>query len=236
MKKLIALLMLFALPAMAQQKPIFYDYATGQILTITNEVGNTNTVFGSINIGNLSISSAGITVTNAYQHEDLRFPASAVKAGTVNPPTFEQMNAEIFSYNFSKSQEQDIHMAAQLPHTWDVGTIAPHLHLSNGTYTNGGTSVWQMVWWPADIMAKFPAVVYTNTVTNVWPKGAGTEWTHTYTNFPAISAATHGLTNKSAMIMINLARKVGDPADTADEKEWYLEFDIHYNIKYVTGR
>jgi hypothetical protein len=54
-------MMLLASGAYAQQRPVFYDYATGQLITITNNVANTNANFGSFNVSTITATNGNFT-------------------------------------------------------------------------------------------------------------------------------------------------------------------------------
>jgi hypothetical protein len=54
MKKLILLIMLMATGAYAQQRPVYYDYATGKLLTMTNGTANTNDLFDATSVDNMA--------------------------------------------------------------------------------------------------------------------------------------------------------------------------------------
>jgi hypothetical protein len=234
MKKLLIAFVLISNIAMGAGTSSYHYVMTDGTNMTWQGASSTNANIPNARIGNMLLSTNGITVTNNFQEEDLRFPTTAIKVGPVNPPSWSQMNGEIYGYEFSKSTEQDINGIAQFPHSWDNAGIEPHLHLTTGTYTNGGTSVWAFVWWPSNLNAPFPANLYTNTITNVWTKG--TNWANEYVSFGEIPNSQHGLTNVSAQLLWNIARKVGDAGDTGDAAVWLLEFDIHYHPKYITGK
>ena len=231
MKKLIALLMLLAIPAMAQQKPIFYDYATGQILTITNEVGNTNANFGSINVGNLSITTNGITVTNNFGWEDLRFPvgvAAPVNASAdVAYDTAE--NALIYSAGVGGAGTNiagdHCFGVAQMPHSWRTNSaVSCHVHfIQKNTDEN---NMWYMRW-------RFqPLGGVTNSAWN-FTGPATNHYAYNGTNIHQMANFTNILLNGEESSIFDW--KIYMLGTAVSNDITFKEFDIHYQVEKPTG-
>ena len=178
--------------------------------------------FSIINVG--LITRAG-TLTDAY--DDLRFPATAVNPpGAASDPDWDTTTP---GWLFDASSTEIIHLIAQLPHQWHVGTdLEPHVHWMKTTSADGN------VYWRLEYKwAGIGEVLDTNwTTVNVTTTVAGTPDNdtaneHLISSFGSIDTTGKGI---SDILLMKLSRIGGDGSDTYGADARFLEFDIHYAI------
>lgn len=229
--KIFAVSMIFATSAMAQQRPVFYDFATGQLVTSTNASGSTNTYFSSINVGNLNITTDGITVTNNYGWEDLRFPAGVAAPVTPNADVGVDTaeNGLTFTAGAGGTKtnldEDHVYGVAQMPHTWLTNSaVQCHVHFIQ-KFGDENTN-WYLRWrWQ-------PLGGVTNSDWN---------FTGPATNYFAFNGTSIHQMAQFTNITLNGVHssifdwKLYSLGTVVSNDLTFKEFDIHYQIKSVTG-
>ena len=233
MKRLIAILMLCASPVLAQVTVLQYDPSTSTMLTVTNDRSTTNTslFITSLNLGNLSINTNGITVTNNYGWEDLRFPVGVAAPVTPNADVAANTaeNALIFSAGVGGAKtnilEDHVYGVAQFPHSWRTNSeISCHVHfIQKNTDEN---NMWYMRW-------------------RFQPLGGVTNSAWNFTG-PATNHYAYNGTNIHQMANFANILLIGEESSIFDWKIYMLgtavsnditfkEFDIHYQVANPTG-
>lgn len=111
--------------------------------------------------GNLRFSGSG------KFWNDLRVPMTSLHKGGINDPGFALFKNDgststgVFAYWFDATAEEELFFAAQLPHSWDGGSIMPHIHWTPSATADGDPANQKVVWgleytW-ADYGQAFPA-------------------------------------------------------------------------------
>ena len=235
MHKLIILFAIIASLVQAQDfYPMMYDPTTGEISYGTTNA-TTNAYFASMNVGNLTITTNGIAVTNNYGWEDLRFPVGVAAPVTPNADVVLDVanNAITFdaggagaSTNFGTGANIDhVWGVAQFSHTWLTNSgIEPHVHFLQNF--SDETNCWYMYYrWQA-----------LGEVTN-------SAWTFIG---PAVNHHTFNGTSIHQKALFNIITNAGDESSILDWKIFadgaavsndliFKEFDIHYQIRTPTG-
>ena len=164
--------------------------------------------------------------------DDLRVPAQNTK---INPaksePEFASWIDGLFAYHFKPGNDDDesIHFAAQLPHTYKEGTdIEPHIHWSPDSNDTGDV-VWEFEYTIISIGGTFPATT-TDTIT---VPADGTPDKHQVDSFAAIDGTGIEI---SAMIVCRLTRRGDDVPDDFTGNAVFLEFDFHLEIDSLGSR
>jgi hypothetical protein len=158
--------------------------------------------------------------------DDLRFPVSAINpVGLAAPPTLNQDNGLL---EFSATLVNTVAIQAQMPHSWQEGSvIVPHVHWRKKTQGTGNV-VWKLTY---EFVNRGTAFTDTPTpLTASATVGAaedGTALVHHITSFGDVSMDGKTI---SCMGLITVSRLGDDPADTYAGVAQLLEFDIHYLI------
>jgi len=234
MKAAAVLVLLFGVWVVGQSDyvPLVYSPSAGTVSTgyASGGTPSTNLQFDAMNIGNLTITTNGATVTNNYGWEDLRFPVGIVAPVTPNADVVldEDENAITFETGCSTNRLTDDHIwgVAQMPHTWRTNTaVSLHVHFeqTNSDQTN---------MWYAYIRrhplggAKVTAWTFVGPATNLFTYSSGT--LHQLAYFPEIDMT--GMRASSIMDW-KIFRDGTEGTGDVDLKET----DIHYQIEKPTG-
>lgn len=230
MKYLIALL-LTASMAWSQTNIVFYDG-----INFWSKSGATNRcIIQAINIGNMTLSTNGITITNNYGWEDLRFPVGVAAPVTPNADVVLDVanNAITFaeggagaSTNFGTGANVDhVWGVAQMPHTWRTNTaVHPHVHFIQrfGDETN----CWYMYYRVQPISGVTnSAWTFIGAATNEYAF-TGTS-IHQLAELPAIT-----IPGRASTI---IDWKIFALGSSVSNDLIFKEFDIHYQIEKPTG-
>jgi len=211
--------------------PVVYDPTTGEMSYGTTNA-TTNAYFKSINVGNLSITTNGIAVTNRYGWEDLRFPVGVAAPVSANaeviPDTTE--NAITFKgtggiQSTTNLLDDHVYGVAQFPHTWLTNSdVSPHVHFIQKF--SDETNNWYMYY-------------------RFQPLGQATNSAWTFIG-PATNHYVFNGTNIHQMAIFSSITLNGDQSSILDWKLFsdgaavsnnitFKEFDIHYQIATPTG-
>ena len=240
MKKLIAIFILAAVAGVAvatnDYVSVMYSPSRGQIMYGgSTNAPSTNLHFNSISVGNMTLSTNGITVTNNYGWEDLRFPVGVAAPVTPNADVALDVanNAITFSEgaggastNFGTGSNVDhVWGVAQFPHTWRTNSaVSMHVHF-NQRFSDE-TNCWYMYY-------------------RFQPIGLPTNSAWTFTG-PASNLYAFNGTNIHQMAVFGDITLNGNYSSILDWKIFALgsavsndlifkEFDIHYQIERTTG-
>jgi hypothetical protein len=157
-------------------------------------------------------------------YDDLRFPAQGINPpGPIGAPDRDPDDGTLL---FDSSTEELVAGVAQMPHTWEEGSIIePHVHWCKTTSAAGGV-VWQLEYAWANVGSVIPAFSAVIPGTTVVSNG-DTANLHAITTFGEIS----GLGKKiSSILLWRVRRAPTDGGDTYGADAKLLEFDIHYRI------
>jgi len=231
MKKIIGLILLCASSAMALERPVFYNTDTGEFRTYATN-GTTNVYFNSISVGNMTLTTNGIAVTNRYGWDDLRFPVGVAAPVTPNAELLEDTaeNAITFkgtggTQSSTNITDDHVYGVAQFPHTWRTNSaILPHVHFIQKF--SDETNNWYMYY-------------------RFQPLGGVTNSAWTFIG-PATNMFTYSGTNIHQMAIFAditldgyyssiLDWKIFSNGAAVSNDVTFKEFDIHYQISRPTG-
>jgi len=172
-------------------------------------------------------SSGGITTSGAVPilcsdtvWEDLRFPATRVRLGSLSKPDF---NYTDITVDFDPTSDETIYVNAQMPHRWKEGSaINPHIHWIQNQNVN--------------IPWKFEYRIQANSAakTTAWSTKTLDQLSYTYVsgNLNQISYASsmidmtgYGI---SCILQMKLTRDVSEDSYSGDAQLY--ELDIHFQI------
>lgn len=188
--------------------------------------------------GYFQVSSSGTLQLGgeATTWDDLRFPATSTKLGGSKDPGFSVFKFNgtgsqgVFTYWFDGSQEEEVYLMAQMPHSWKQGSsISPHVHWTpsaNGT----GTVSWGLEYSWANIAGVFPATSFMYANSNLQGAVNISGSVHYLTEFPDITGSSKTISSMLAMRLFRNATGGGGSGDSYTGDAGLLEFDIHYQI------
>ena len=198
--------------------------------TLSRDGAAPNQMEADLDMNGYSIFNAGLITrasTLAVSYEDLRFPATAVNPpGQAEDPDWDQVTP---GWRFDASTTEVIHLIAQLPHQWKVGTtLGPHVHWMKTTSASGNV-LWRFQYKWAPIGGVLDADWTTADVTTTV---GGTPDTDTANQHLISSFGDIDTTGKqiSDVLLMRFARIGSDGSDTYGADARFLEFDIHYAI------
>lgn len=177
-------------------------------------------------VGNVTIDG-NLTVNNIYYndsiYDDLRFPAINLgKAAAHDPESVDFING-IKIYAFDDNTNEELFADAQLPHSWNIGTIIyPHFHFVPLT-NNTGSVVWCIEYTWTNINDKFST---TDTICTNKTVSAQQNY-HIMTSDIELSGINK---TESSMILMRLYRNAAHDDDNLTGDVGLLEFDIHYKV------
>lgn len=189
----------------------------------------TSRLGGSANYVKIEADGTIQLLGDATGWEDLRVPATSAVVGAA-PPDLGAFGPSggLKTYLFDKATDQEVHLAVQLPHTWEeASNITPHVHWSP-VDTNTGTVRWGLEYSWANMDGTFgaPSTIYAEDA------GDGTAWKHQVKDFSALDATGKTI---SSMIVCRLFRDADHANDTYDNDAALLECDFHYEIDTPAG-
>jgi hypothetical protein len=165
---------------------------------------------------------------------DLVVPATAVRIGSGNSPTFEVIKGGVQSFTFSSSANQEVFFTVQMPHNWKEGTtIYPHVHWSPQGSTTG-VVVWglEYTWanYDPSTPVTFPNTIITNAISAAVTSGDNDK--HYIASFPALIPLTTVTPQDkiSSILVCRFFRDAISSTDTYAGKVVMLSFDFHYEI------
>jgi len=151
--------------------------------------------------------------------EDLLCAVISVKLPGISDPVYDSDNVGLL---FSASQNNEIHITAQIKHRYKEGTsIYPHVHWEPKTNDSGN------VRWTLDYKWTNLNAVESGSYTSIEKihAAAGTALTHQLASFPAITGTGKTI---SSILSIKLKRTGGTGGDTYGYQALLKYFDIHY--------
>jgi hypothetical protein len=158
--------------------------------------------------------------------DDLRFPAQAINpAGAVAAPAVDTTESGFpGTLLFDNVTNEMIAGAAQLPHTWKIGSdLRPHIHWSKTT-SAAGNVVWHFYY--RIIRRGATADAWVGPVVGVDAlSSANTAEREAITAFDVIPGSSLSL---SQMLCWRIYRMADDAGDTYAADARLFEFDIHY--------
>jgi len=188
-----------------------------------------NKLFRVTNDNQIQITKPMVLLDTVW--DDLRVPMQNTKINpTKSEPAFESFIGGTFTYAFAadNADDESLLFAAQLPHSYKIGTnLRPHIHWSPST-TNTGNAVFELEYTSASIGGTLGA---TTSITAT-DAADGTAFKHQLIGFDEIDGSNLGL---SSMIICRLTRLGTDSADTFTGKAFVLEFDFHFEIDTPGG-
>ena len=174
--------------------------------------------------------------TNVW--DDIRVPMTSFKQGGVNDPAFAQWKTDggtsqgVYLWWFSKSTEEELFFALQLPHNHKAGTdLHPHVHWTPESAQAGTTNVcWGLEYTvanPNQLFGTNTVIISSNVASTVESPVVNK---HYITPLPVIDGTT--FTNVSTMFVCRLFRDATGAlhTDDYDDRAGLLEFDMHYQI------
>jgi len=220
-----------------------YDLEWDSITRTASTTVSSEITFGiSANAGSSTTYSKGDHThgTPPVGWEDLRFPAVSTKLGGTNDPTFLVFKTNgtgsqgVFVYWFSKTVEQELYFACQLPHSYQEGTgIYPHVHWVPKTNGASGALVsWGLEYTWANMSTTYgdSTIIYANShIVNDAVLVAGR---HYLSSFATISGTGKTI---SSMLICRVFRDATGAGltDDYDDEAGLLEIDFHYKLDTV---
>lgn len=164
---------------------------------------------------------------NQPRWDDLRFPAQAIRAGSVSPPT-EDTATGCWLFNGNVT-EQQLWLVCQLPHGWaENSELRPHVHWSRVTTAATATAAvrWglEYKWWPIGevIDASWTTLTASTVAADIADTLAADQ--HLITPLGTIDGAGKQI---SDCLVMRIYRNPAHADDTYATLARLIEFDIH---------
>jgi hypothetical protein len=171
--------------------------------------------------------------------DDLRFPVSSVRLGPLRAPDLDvfKKNAAgtstgVFALFFDKTNEEQVHFAAQMPHGWKLGTaIKCHVHWT--PKTNGAANAvvnWGLEYTWQKLSADFGTTTIISGNAHAPADASLVAGRHYLTEIGEIPAT--GIDRVSSMLICRLFRDAtgGLKTDNYNDDAILLEADFHFQI------
>lgn len=154
--------------------------------------------------------------------DDMRFPSTGINPpGQVSDP---DRDANDGTFLFDKASTEIIMGIAQMPHSWEVGTVIyPHVHWGP-IDTGGGDVVWKFDYDIANTNEAFAGSWSTNSI--IAAAGIVTNM-HLPDGFAPLDMSSYDF---SCIIKWRLSRVGGNGSDTYDDDAKLYELDFHYKL------
>lgn len=176
-------------------------------------------------------------------YDDLRVPVTSTKAGGSKEPSFAVFKTNgagsqgVFTYWFAGSvTEQELYFTSQMSHSWNGGTIHPHVHWVPNTNGGAGEKVqWNMEYTWSDIGTTFGNTVMISGSNHIPADNPLVAGRHYLTELNDIIPSTTQ-SGISSMLLCRIFRTPTYPLDTYTDTAGLLEVDFHYPIDKMGSR
>jgi len=156
------------------------------------------------------------------RYDDVRIPVTAQAKGGANDPGFDVFLDTTRAYAFSKSADEELFFAAQLPHSYKEGTdIEAHVHWAPKD-TDTGDVLWRLEYTWTNRDGTFAA---TATLAGAAQAADGTAFKHQVAEIGEIDGTGKTI---SSMLVCRIFRDVS--GDDYDNDAFLLEVDFHFQM------